>query len=414
MAEEIEPTETVETVETPAATETPATTETTPAQPAATTETPPAATETPAAPESLREKMEKIAEKVKEDQAAAKKTETPEEKAAAEAAKTTAAAGGAFTPKLKYRVPDLSPEAQARSRNATMEKEIPKEFHGMMKDAASEKLVHDLFTKADGLDVLKNQIGRERAETQEIVKQRDNLQGAVNGAAAIYNDAVQKQDYLKLDGFFKRIGVKEDVVMQYALAKAKYAEMQPAERAIIDARLEADNRAAELLKQNQGALSQTQRLELQMKSLVLDTRLERPDVSALAKVWDEQAGQPGAFRNEVINQGQIEWARTQKDITPEEAIALTIKRLNIKAPAAGASATETPPAATATTTTTPAAAARQQPAPGTKIVVERKVGTIPNLQGNSASPIKKGPNSVEDLKKLRDQKIAEARGAAAI
>lgn len=363
----------------------------------------------PAAELSLREKVEAMADKVREEQktpeqkaeektaadkASSEKddeTKTPEEKAAAESAKPVVTA---FTPNAKIKVMDK-------------EHEIPKEFQALMKDKESEKSVRELFEKAHGLPIVKARLEQERAEKADVAKERDSYKTAINGAAEIYNNVVKTNDFLKLDAFWKKIGVDKNVVMQYALAQAKYSEMQPNERAVIDSRIQAEQQAEELRQQNNGQLSETQQLKAQMKSFMLDTRLASPEISALTQSFDTQVGRPGAFADEVIREGRLAWSTEQKDLTPDEAIQAVIKRYNIKA-TAPASATENAPAATAAApVTTPVV---PKPAPGTKVIVQRTANTMPNLQGNSASPLKAKPKSVDDLRAAYKQKLAEAAG----
>lgn len=76
------------------------------------------------------------------------------------------------------------------------------------------------------------------------------------------------------------------------------------------------------------------RQEAQLKQVQLDQCLVRPDISAIAKSFDEQAGKPGSFKLAVAQIGELAWHRSggKVNLSPDEAIQMLIQQRNLVAP----------------------------------------------------------------------------------
>ena len=128
----------------------------------------------------------------------------------------------------------------------------------------------------------------------------------------------------------------------------------------------------------------------QLRQLQIEVVMNKPEVSALSKAFDERAGRPGAFLEAVRREGSLAWHQGQ-DIPPQQAVERVIENYGLKnglvAPAPAQQ-----PNATA------------NPAPGKPALVQRTTQTIPNVQGRSTSPIKTPkPKSVDDILKYRKE-----------
>ncbi len=280
----------------------------------------------------------------------------------------------AFKPNVKFKVNQK-------------DMEIPKEFHALMKNPESEKMVRDLFEKAHGLDVVKERFNQVRTERDTIRNEHTQISNYVNGAHEIYQRAVQTRDPHKLDEFFEKLQIPQEVIFQYALAKAELNEMDPAQRQIVEGQIRA-NRAAEAAQRNvQMSDERFQAQEAQIKQMQFEQSLARPDIAAIAADFDAKAGKAGAFRNAVATLGELTWHRTggKVNLTPEQAINMIVQQNGLKA-----------------NPQTPGMKPGAQSAGGaSKKKVIQRTSTIPNVKGRSTSPLKGSkPRSIEDLKKL--------------
>lgn len=248
------------------------------------------------------------------------------------------------------------------------EYEIPERFRTLISDAQSEKEVREIFEKAYGLDYAKPK--------HEALQQKYQLWQ--NGMNTL-------QSYLRegnYDEFFKFWGMPEEKLLQYAYERVQYKNLSPEERAKVDSEknqvAQARQRDSQL-EQLQGAYTQTLR---RVAGMELDTAMSRPDISSVAKEFDTRAGQPGAFRREVINRGALHYYTTGKDIPVAQAIQEVMTVLGYEEVA-----DQGPQAPTQ--------------APSVAPVVEKKLPVIPNVGGSGpANPVKKQVRSLDDIRKL--------------
>ena len=339
--------------------------------------TTPEVTETPAADKPEPTLQEKIGE------LAAKKAEREEkEPKVVETTSGTAAATEtpAYTPNFKFNVLDKAHE-------------VPKEFQSLIKDEKSEKMVKEIFEKAYGLESVKTKATEARAERDALAAETQTIKAGIDGLRSIYQGAVQSGNFLKLDDFFAKLKIPQEHIMQYALAKVNLSNLPPEQQQLIQSKMDADKRAEMESAQAQNTLTEAQQARAQLMTLQLEYTLAKPDVKSIAEAFDAQAGKPGAFRQQVINMGNLHFLTRKVDLTPEQAAMQVIADLGLKAPVAATSAASAPVATTAT--------------PTDKKVIVRETKTIPNISGRSSSPLKKGPRSVEDLMELKKQAWAD-------
>lgn len=280
-----------------------------------------------------------------------------------------------FTPNLKFKVKDK-------------EHEIPAYLKGAVKDAETEKQIRDLCERAFGLDGIKAERTELKQQMGSIASENTEIKGNINELRNLY----QRND---LDSFFAKLKIPQERVLQYALEKAQYMELPPEQRAMIDARKQADLHAYNLDSQNQRLSNDLQTQIAQAKRVMFDATLSRSDVATVAQNFDAQAGKPGAFRQLVASHGETAWYRSNGkiDLSPEQAVQEVMAMYGIKA------GQVVPPSAMT------AAGATVNPA--TPLVAPAKpVPVIPNIQGRGTSPLKSKPRSIEDLKKTYAEKFA--------
>ena len=332
--------------------------------------------------EGSRLTPEKIASKAKARKAApeaAPKTTTIETNPAA--AQAAAVVPPAFAPNFKFKVMD-------------QEHEIPEKFRELIKDATTEKEVREIFEKAYGLDHQKPKYEQLKTKHTEVERNFNDVLGAVQDLRSVYQQAVSTGNLLLLDDFFDRLKIPDQVVLQYALAKVQYGELDPEARKAYDQQVSAQKRLLDLEKQNQGYSQQAMSAATHAKGALLDSCLARPDIQAIAQAFESTPGRkPGDFRKSVCEHGEYVWFKTngQMDLSPEDAIQQVMQRFGVSAPQPGSQQVSIP-----NTAANPMNAA---PQPGTA-ASRPAAPVIPNVVSRAASPMKPKPRSIADLRKL--------------
>lgn len=271
-----------------------------------------------------------------------------------------------YNPNYKFKVMDK-------------EHEVPDFLRGIIKDQETEKKIIDILQKAEGLPIAKERLRGERDEYRNKFTQ---ISTQVNKASQLY----QRGD---IDGFLGMLKIPEQRMLQWAADKVNYSQLPVEQRQVHDQSLEAQRRAYELEEQNKFYQEQVQEQVSRAKQAQLDFEFAKPDVKTAMTQYDAVVGKPGAFMEEVVNRGRLAWHQRKEDISPEQAVqeVLSIygKFLNRAAPATQAVQAQS-------AAPTQGAASSQQ-----------KQTVIPNLQGKSSSPVKKGPRSLDELRKLASE-----------
>lgn len=342
---------------------------------------------------TTEDRLNEVIEKVKKrdeakvgDGKVAAEAKTPEEKAKIEEKPVPGVVAKEvvkYTPNLKYKVGKLNSETGKWEQT---EKDIPKILQSVIKDAESEKEVRDLLTRADGLEIAK-------AERAQLKTERDGFQSKNAQIGTIIDDLRQTYQRNDIDSWLAKMRIPQERMLQWAIQKAEYLNLPPEQRAAIDARVNAERQAFDVTQQNnnisQVAVQQIQ----QARQTLLDATLMRPDFSTVASEFDTRAGRQGAFKQAIMDHGELAWNRSQGrvDLTPEQAALEVMKNYGLKMgdPAALKVVPQNGAA-------NGAGAPTAQPA-GTKKVI---IPIIPNIQGGSTSPLKAKPKNVAELRKI--------------
>jgi len=298
--------------------------------------------------------------------------------------------GGAesYKPNVKFKAGVYNTETKTFEQK---EHDIDPAFHSLMKDAESEKKVRELHEKAYGLDGVKARLIETRGQLQESEKLSAGYKNAIEGARKIYRSAVESGNMLKLDGFFERLKIPKEVVLNYALAHAKLHEMPEAQRTAILATMQAEQRADALEEQNSQFASDAEHSQQQILQTQFDSMMARPEIASLEQAFDAKFGREGLLQDEIIRFGEHAFVKEKKVLGPEQVLKRVLEYYNYQAPTPGQAPTQQS-----------ASAAVPPAAPGTKPVVKRTTQTIPNLQGRSTSPVgKKKFTSIDAIKAHR-------------
>lgn len=268
----------------------------------------------------------------------------------------------AYTPNYKFKFPKLGTNEQEE-----------KEFDEWIRPAINkdnEAKVRDLYTKAHGMDFYKEKYNK----TNEKYRAVEPLVKTWHELSEVYNQG-------DLDSFFKGLKIPEEKLYQFVLDKLNEREMSHEQKLERQQQMELRRKATYLERENQSLQERYQSEITQAREFQLGQTLSKPEVSSIAKSFDERMGRQGAFREEVIKRGVIAFTATGQDISPEQAVQEVISLLGVssQAQSQGQQATQ----------------AQQQAAKSPPPV-------IPNVGARSASPAKKTPRSLADLKKLAD------------
>jgi hypothetical protein len=306
---------------------------------------------------------EKLASKAKERLGQS----TPERQATAAAAQQ--AAVEAYKANLKFNV-------------MGKEHEFDTFLHGVIKDADAEKKVRELYEKAYGLDVVKPRL----KDAQEKYKQLDSAHKQVQMGITELRETYQRGD---LDGFFKKLNIPQEKVLQWVLDKANYNQLPPDQRKVLDAQRAAEERAYSLEQQTASYQAQLQEQASHAKRFELQVALERPDIKAFSEAFDSRVGKANAFIEEIANRGEYAWATKGIDRPVNEVIGEIMKLYGGLAPQP---------------TQAPAPQVDTQPKPRVEQRPAQQTTILPKVEGRpSQSPMKSKPKSLDDLRKLAKQ-----------
>lgn len=290
--------------------------------------------------------------------------------------------------------PDLSFKCTVynKEKKTSEQKEfsIDPKFAAIMTDPESAKMVRELHEKATGIDTVKERLSDTRQENAVLFQENSEIKNEIASLRNTYAQAVSSGDYHRLDSFFAKLKIPQNVILEYAHAKVKLLEATPEERNAVEGRLRVE-REREYLAEQQGALNQTINAQSQeMKQQAFNYVMSQPDINELEQMFDERTGKQGAFRQAVVQAGIVAWHTEKKDISPKEAVDRVIENYHLKA--------ENP-------MLPPKQGVAPASQPGQKTVVKKQASVIPNIGASgSASPMKAKPKSVEDLKKLYNDK----------
>lgn len=261
------------------------------------------------------------------------------------------------------------------------EYDIDEPYRKFIKDKESEEMIAKLFSKSHGFENLKEMHTKVRQELASIKPEYEKLNGALDELNYMYS----KGDYA---GFFERLKIPENVIVQRAMEILKLQDLPEDQKRAYNESRELQRRSYGLEKINLDLSEKLQNLEVQTRTIQLEKVLSQPDIAQTAQAFDQIYGQR-AFWNEVVNAGVAHHAMTGEDLPPHEAVKKVVDKFApfLKMQTQGS-------------TTNPATG---QPQPLTK---PKEVPVIPNTGAAGAiSPTKRNIRSVDDLRKLREERM---------
>jgi len=241
--------------------------------------------------------------------------------------------------------------------------------------------VRDLYEKAYGIDFVKSKKSELENEVNQYkeIEQKYNQQ---NQSLGYLGSLIKNKDYHTL---FNELKIPDQDVMKYSLDRVQYQDLPPEQKAEYDSNIEAKQRLRNLEMQNQQFQSQVQAQAAQARVAELDNYLSSGQMKELVDSFDQRAGRPGSFKEEVMRRGQLAYYTSGKDLSVKEATEEVVKLFGYGLNAQYGNQDGN-------------SGNQQQQMQQQTANVGRKP-TIPNVRSGGHSPARKLPTSIEDLKK---------------
>lgn len=261
------------------------------------------------------------------------------------------------------------------------EHELEEFWRPLVKDPESEKKVKDVFTKAYAFEDLKSKYEGTQSEFNEVYEEYTALDRDVKKVTSFLNRG-------DLDNFFSAIGLSQQKIFDWAEQKLQQENLPPEQKNALRSQALERQRAYELEQEKAELENRFQSQAVQTKTMQLEIALLRPEIAQAASAWDAQTGQPGSFRDVIIQEAQLEWHRGNRDITAEQAANLVLSKYGKLISSGTVSQMQNSPGLA------PTPQATGKP-------------VIPVVQGRGTSPIKKAPKSLDDLRDLAKEYAAQ-------
>lgn len=256
------------------------------------------------------------------------------------------------------------------------EMELPENIREYIKDADTEKFFRELHEKAGAVEHFKGKTKYLTDTQKELQSKVETYDSSVNKLKALYQAGSQSGD---LDDFFKELNIPDEVILKHAVKKAQYYQMPEEERQRIDYQRQQEMHARQQQEQVNQQLTGYQTYIQNIKQKDIESTLQNPEIMSYAEEFDKRAGKPNAFLQELVRRGGEAWD-SGKDLTAQEVAKDIMNFWRIT------------PTATEQT---------GQTARPTGVVPQKKQPQVlPNMGGRSSAPVKTGPRSVDDLRKM--------------
>lgn len=281
--------------------------------------------------------------------------------------------------------PEWKPNLKVKAYDK--EYDIPEKFHKLI-DKDNEKDFRDTFEKAYALDVMKEKNSKIRAENESFkTRIEKEFMPSINQFKKLER-FLANNDY---DNFFANIpAFKDPVVLQKYMLRALQQNDLPADQQAVYNEARAAKQRAYELEDERNSLKQQSEIATQAEQQAaidatlnrLDESVAKPEIAAIAKEFDSRLGQDGSYKMEVLRKAAELATKLQRDVSIEEAVEHFNKMLGVSPQSA-------------------------QPAQAQGQNIPAPKPTLPSLNGRATSPANQKVKTIADLKKIRDQIIAQ-------
>lgn len=254
------------------------------------------------------------------------------------------------------------------------ERQFPEYMQALIDSKEREEELRDIFTRADGLNFVKEKHEKLNQDYEELNSNYQQMQETNHK----YLDFLQTQkrhiDNGDIDSFLRLNGLNRGHIENYLRREYELDEQGPEARQRYQKSLQAQNQAYQYQNQYQQLQNQYQQMQNNYQQMQLQMAMNKPEAAETKQFYDTYFGE-GAFQG-VVN------AYINRNLSPEQAITQAIADTQ-NLPAFQKLAVQ--PQATVTPLHQPS----------------KPQGSLPNLgRGRNASVVKKAPRTFEELKEL--------------
>lgn len=266
------------------------------------------------------------------------------------------------------------------------EKEFDDFLKPLVKSKEDEEKIRDILERAYGLDHVKADRATLREHNKALVSEVNEF-GTVKMELQALGTHLKNGDF---ESFKEAFNIPDELIMQYALQKVKLANASPEEQAAYQAQRAEAQRLRALEDQNRAWQESYQNYVVSSKETELNFVLSQPDVVNVMQEFDSRLGQPGAFRNEIIRRGQMHFNATGQDLSAKQVVDTFVSMLGVV------------PGQVSPPQNVQPGQVVQNRSTGQKVVTGAQGAkpVIPHIAGSGASPVRKVPKSISELRKL--------------
>lgn len=307
-------------------------------------------------------------------------TQSPQQEAPSPSpAQPTSSVDAPSAPKASSSEPVLSQDGKPswepnyKFKANGQEFEIDEEYRSYIKSQDDEKRIKRMFEQFKGVDSLKERWKQAETQAKEYQSRYENYEQSLGAITQL----AQKGDVMKA---LQYLGFSDEMILQAAKQALDFRDLPDQAKQIHTQAQQQERFAQEMFMRNQAIEQQLYQAKAQMRAAELESTLSSADIRDFQSRFDTAHG-PGSFRQEVINEAQAEYLRTQAqtgqgvDISAKEAVERVLRKLK------------------------PFLASQQQPnAPVSDAPV------IPTTKAGSTSPVAKSFKSLEEIQNYRKQK----------
>lgn len=269
----------------------------------------------------------------------------------------------AYTPNFKFKIKDKELEFDDYLKPVVKTKDV-------------EAKLREMYEKSHGLEEVKT--SRETFKTQ--AEEWKGKYGQVESSLNTLGEYVKKDDFRS---FFTALNIPKEKIIKYAIEELKYQELPPEQREAIDQQREREFALHQTSVQNQTLQQQMAQMVQNQTAFELNQELAKPEVVQTINAYDARLQKPGAFKAEVIRRGQY-YEAVHKISPPAGQLVMEVLSLIGGSVQAQQGSFGT-----------------QQETSSQIVSQQAAKPVISNFSSSGKSPVKKIPNSIEDLRAMR-------------
>lgn len=283
------------------------------------------------------------------------KTETAplgEGASAASAEGAGQAAPPAYSPNYKYKLDG-------------QEKEFDEWLRPVIKDAETEAKIRDLVTSHHGIKSVASHRDKLISKFDTVNKEYEGVRGGLDRL----REHVANGDF---DAFFDETKIPLEKVWQWFEQKLQYKDLSSEQKQLYDERVRLRRENSGLTKEKSSVESQMSMVMARTANMELDMALRNSEAINAIKDFDARNGE-GSFKQEVIDRAAYAEMAHGKTLSVEEAIKAVLRLAGT--------------------------GNGNSPDPTSNVIVNRQTKpVIPSVSGTGASPVKKRPQNLKELR----------------